>query len=65
MGARDRQARAFVLTLDKDLHKCARYEKHNLKEQGFVNVSIDTFTEMVEKDGMIKVLKKAGVCFNA
>jgi len=32
-----------------------------LKEQGFVNVSIDTFTEMVEKDGMIKVLKKAGV----
>ena len=32
-----------------------------LKEQGFVNVSIDTFTEMVEKDGIIKVLKKAGV----
>jgi hypothetical protein len=32
-----------------------------LKEQGLVNVSIDTFTEMVEKDGMIKVLKKAGV----
>jgi len=32
-----------------------------LKEQGLVNVSIDTFTEMVEKDGLIKVLKKAGV----
>jgi len=32
-----------------------------LKEQGLVNVSIDTFTEMVEKDGMIKVLKKTGV----
>ena len=32
-----------------------------LKEQGLVNVSIDTFTEMVEKDGLIKVLKRAGV----
>lgn len=53
MGARDRQARAFVLTLDKDLQKTWRSEKAVLhrptkqnKEVTAIKLNLGKYSEL-------------------